>query len=115
MLHVKKFIAPYTIPTYSIQIDTELAYFIAVYEWHLPDNHEIYKLFKHNLRNVNFIDIVNKVGMYNICQGLDNRDDRITNLELHSITMMTFLINISKQVNHLKVKHFIEHFNNNKH
>ena len=65
-LHVKKFIAPYTIPTYSIQIDTELAYFIAVYEWHLPDNHEIYKLFKRNLRNVNFIDIVNKVVMYNM-------------------------------------------------
>ena len=88
-LNVKRFIEPYTIPTYSIQIDIidRIGIFHSSLRMVLPDNHEIYKLFKRNLRNVNFIDIVNKVVMYNICQALGDRDVRITNLELHSIPL----------------------------
>ena len=47
------------ISEFTVTIDDGLGYTIKVYDWYIPENHEIYYTYRRSLKNVTVSDLVN--------------------------------------------------------
>ena len=63
----------FTLPKFEITIVTSLAYTIRVYRFLLPEDHEMYKLYKRSVRNITVSNIVALILQNIICSGVDNK------------------------------------------
>ena len=60
-----------SIPKFNIIIDTGLCFTIKVFDWLLPEDHQIYKSSKRSINNINIDDIITKLDHSQICKGVD--------------------------------------------
>ena len=74
----------YLIPEFTVILDDSLGFTIKVYEWFLPEDHEIYKINKRSLKNVTLSNLLNKIGSYTICSGTTIKEYNET-LYLHQL------------------------------
>ena len=58
------------LPKYEIQVDDSLGFTVSFFGWFLPETHELYMKYKRSVRNVNIIDLLKNIQVYNICNSV---------------------------------------------
>lgn len=74
-LTLKKIQEPWTYPEFEIVIDDSLGYTVKIFQWLLPEDHEIYRKHKRSVRNTTLLNLVNEIKNYNVCQGVERSTD----------------------------------------
>eukprot|EP00112_Aurelia_sp_Birch-Aquarium-sp1_P018468 Seg4408.1 transcript_id=Seg4408.1/GoldUCD/mRNA.D3Y31 product="Transposable element P transposase" protein_id=Seg4408.1/GoldUCD/D3Y31 len=69
-VNIFKFDHSHIIPNYEIYVDSHLDFFIRVFGWKLPVQHEIYQICKKSCKNVTLCSIISVVNGYTICCGI---------------------------------------------
>ena len=64
----------FTVPKFRIRIDDSLAYAIQIFDWILPEHHELYKTCKRSVKNITIPNLIYKLNNVNICLGIDTRE-----------------------------------------
>ena len=64
----------FTVPKFGIEIDDSLAYTIQIFDWLLPEDHELYKICKRSVKNMAISNLIDKLNNVNICLGIDTRE-----------------------------------------
>ena len=80
----KYFSKPCLIPKFQIIIDESLELTLATNGWLLPDDHELYKLFKRTVRNSEMHRIFSEIQSYQLCDGVKDSVGN-TSGNVHSI------------------------------
>ncbi|XP_066925034.1 uncharacterized protein [Clytia hemisphaerica] len=73
------------IPFIQVDIDSSLGFSISVYGWHLPETHDLYMDSRRSIRNVNVIDLIDKLNKSTLCKGVKHNSN--PNLISHSVPM----------------------------
>ena len=63
-------IRPYLIPKYIIKIDESLDFNLLIYNWPLPDDHFIYKMYRRSFRNVFISPMLKNINDLVVCAGV---------------------------------------------
>ncbi len=69
-VNIFKFDHSHIIPNYEIYVDSHLDFFIRVFGWKLPVQHEIYQICKKSCKNVTLSSLISIVNGYTICCGI---------------------------------------------
>ena len=77
-------IPPFLVPRISVKIDIDLKFSVVVYNWPLPDDHQLYKKYFGTLRNVLLSPLLAEIDAFSICSG---RTERIQSSRVHSIPL----------------------------
>ena len=64
----------FTVPKFRIKIDGSLACTIQIFDWILPEDHELYKTCKRSVKNITISNLIYKLNNVNICLGIDTRE-----------------------------------------
>ena len=62
--------APFLVPKYSIKIDESLNFIVTVYNWPLPDDHNVYINYRRSLRNVFISSLLSGIEDFGMCPGV---------------------------------------------
>ena len=60
-----------TLSEHTITLDDGLGFTIQVYDCYIPEDHTIYKMYRRSMRNISVSDLIQIVGSYNICPGIN--------------------------------------------
>jgi len=72
---IKLFEQPFSIPKYTVIIDSGLDFSVFVYQWPIPDDHEIYKDTNRSVRKCCVKELLKKLECCNMCMGLPDSDE----------------------------------------
>ena len=75
---------PYLIPKLSVKVNSELNYSITVFNWPLPDDHEIYKKHCRTLRNTSISSLLKEIAEFCVCSG---KKESMESSRVHSIPL----------------------------
>ena len=62
--------APFLVPKYSIKIDESLNFIVTVYNWPLPDDHNVYINHRQSLRNMFISSLLSGIEDFVMCPGV---------------------------------------------
>ena len=80
------FSTDHVLPKFEIFTDESLKFFIRVYGWMLPDDHEVYTLFDHSFLNVTLSDLIKMIQKHHLCNGISTPDPlKVLNIRKHVI------------------------------
>ena len=69
-VQIVKFDHSHIIPIYEVYVDSDLEFFIRVFGWKLPVQHEIYQIYKKSCRNITLSNLISILNGYSICCGI---------------------------------------------
>ena len=72
---IKLFEEPYSVPKYTVLINSGLEFSVFAYQWPIPDDHEIYKSTNRSVRNCHMKDLLKKLESCSMCVGLPDTDE----------------------------------------
>ena len=72
---IKLFEEPYSVPKYTVLINSGLELSVFAYQWPIPDDHEIYKSTNRSVRNCHMKDLLKKLESCSMCVGLPDTDE----------------------------------------
>jgi hypothetical protein len=67
---IKVFEEPYSIPKYTVLVNSGLEFSVFVYQWPIPDEHEIYKGTNRSVRNCCVKELLKELESCSMCVGL---------------------------------------------
>ena len=71
---ILKFSDPkFDVPKYVVSIEENLTFYIAVYNWKLPEDHEIYRKNTQSMKSIKVAQLLHDVSEQGICQGIPNQ------------------------------------------
>ena len=76
------------IPEFTVTVDVVLGYIIKVYDWYIPEDHEIYCTYRRSIKNVTVSDLVNILVSYFKSPGIPYITNE-TNIYRHIIPIPT--------------------------
>ena len=80
------FSTDHVLPKFEIFTDESLKFFIRVYGWMLPDDHEVYTLFDRSFLNVTLSDLIKMIQKHHLCNGISTPDPlKVLNIRKHVI------------------------------
>lgn len=68
-LMLKKKVKPWGSPEIKICIDDSLGYTISVFDWLIPEDHQLYKKNKRTLKYTTLLRLINEIEQHQICEG----------------------------------------------
>ena len=72
---IKLFEEPYSIPKYTVLVDSGLEFSVFAYQWPIPDDHEIYKGTNRSVRNCSVKELLKELESSSMCVGLPDTDE----------------------------------------
>ena len=74
----------HVLPKFEVSIDNTLTFSLRVYEWMLPQNHELYSKFNKPFHNVTFSNLAANVRQFFLCKGVSTPDhEKLLNCQKH--------------------------------
>ena len=72
---LQKFNKEFLIPEFQVLIDDGLGFTIKVFEWFLPEDHELYSSVKRSMRNITLSNLIKNIeNNYKICTGVEEKE-----------------------------------------
>ena len=72
---IKLFENPYSVPKYTVLVNSGLEFSVFAYQWPIPDDHEMYKGTNRSVRNCHMKDLLKKLESCSVCVGLPDTDE----------------------------------------
>ena len=62
--------SPELLPRYEVIVDCSMEFSVFVYDWPLPDEHQIYRELRRSLKNIKIRDLLSKISNLELCGGV---------------------------------------------
>ena len=68
----------HSIPKYTVVVDSALEFTVFLYQWPIPDEHNLYKQSKRSIRNTDNNELLSSIENSSLCEGLPDDDEVIS-------------------------------------
>ena len=72
---IKLFEEPYSIPKYTVLVNSGLEFSVFAYQWPIPDDHEMYKYTNRSVRKCHLKVLLKKLESCSMYEGLPDTDE----------------------------------------
>ena len=90
---LKHFLKHYIVPKYEVIIDDSLAFTCVVFGWIVPEDNDIYKIYKRSIRKIGLSKLLTHIKSSQICNGVSNIE--YNSLSIHSLPCEIDIDNIN--------------------